>query len=328
MKPRCLSVALGVWMLAAAGGCGPAERSWRLLQTNVPEGVMMAGALLADQSAVLVGGQAEAGAAWRLVGAALQTEAVPAGKLLSWASRTADGALLAVGNGRRALWRAADGTWTAEALPAGDELWGCLAWSRDEAWAVGGDIHADGSVDPVVLRRRGGAWSQVALPALVRTGARLFKIDGRSPGDVVAVGDRGLALGWDGAAWREEATGSGENLTTVRALEDGRYVAVGGQSTGVVLLRGTDRSWRKLRDAQTGLAGVEAFGDAVWACGTDGWLERDRLDGTSSMPLRPALTVDSLHWVLRLPSGDGLAGGGSLQVWPARMHGTLLQWAP
>jgi hypothetical protein len=327
-SPLVFGIALGIALAAGcAQGSRRAERSWRVIAAEVPEGVIMAGALLADQTPLLVGGQAEAGAAWRLDAAALASEAVPPGKLLSWASRAEDGSLLVVGLGRRALWRSPDGSWSSEALPDGDELWGCLAFSADDAWAVGGDPKPNGTADPVVLRRQATGWAKVGLPTLSRPGARLFKVDGHGSGEAVAVGDQGLALHWDGAAWSEEASGTGANLTTVRALPDGQYAAVGGVGSGVVLLRAKDGTWHKLRDAESSLSGVDSFDGAIWACGAGGWLEWDTLDGRSASPLRPSPTIDSLHWVLRLPGGDALAGGGNLQVWPGKMHGTLLRWA-
>ncbi len=300
-------------------------RVWKVLAANIPEGAVMSGALLSDGTPLLVGGQAEKGAAWLWKSGALQTLTVPAGKLLSWVSVLPDGTALAVGNGRRALWRAVDGTLTAEALPDGDELWGSLAVSRDEAWAVGGDPLPDNTATPVLLHRTAAGWTSVALPSLTHPRIRLFKIDGHSASDVLVVGDEGEALHYDGTTWKEEATGTGEKLTTVRILANGRYIAVGGEATGVARVREADGTWHNLRSTKAGLSGVDTWDDRYWVCGAAGWLESIALDGGSETT-EDQLTNDDLHLMLRLPSGDGLAGGGNFGAFKSTMHGTLLGW--
>ncbi len=302
------------------------QRSWKVLAENVPEGAVMSGAVLAAGTPLLVGGQSTAGAAWLWQGGALHPQVVPAGPLLSWVSLLADGSALVVGNGRRALWRAADGTWTAEVLPDGDQLWGCVAFSQDDAWAVGADPHADlTSATPVLLHRTAAGWAQVTLPTLQQPDVWLYKIDGHSATDIVAVGGSGEALHFDGSHWSEEATGTGENLTTVRAIAGGRYIAVGGQATGVARIREANGSWHSLRAVESGLSGVDAWDDRFWVCGATGWLEAIAADGSSATPVDP-LTTDDLHLMLRLPNGDALAGGGNFAAFQTKMHGVLLGW--
>ncbi len=322
------TLAVTLLLVACSSTPSPApQRSWQVLARNVPGGALMSGVALPDGSALLVGGQATLGAVWQWQNAALTAVAVPAGKLLSWASRLPDGSALVVGNGRRALWRAADGTWTVEALPDGDELWGCLAFSHDDAWAVGGDPLADGtSATPVLLHRTAAGWSPVALPKLQQPQVRLFKVAGQNPSDVVVVGDEGEALHFDGTTWTEEPSGTGANLTTVRALADGRYVAVGGSTTGIIQLRETTGVWHTLRTVESGLSGVDAWDDRFWVCGAAGWLESVARDGSSAQAA-DMLTTDDLHLMLRLPNGDALAGGGNFGAFNATMHGVLLGWS-
>ena len=305
----------------------PAQRTWKVLAKDIPQGALMAGVVQPSGLPLLVGGQTNLGAVWTLENAQLHADAtVPAGPLLAWVSQLEDGTALVVGNGRRALWRAMDGTWTAESLPDGDELWGCKAFARDDAWAVGGNIAADKiTATPILLHRTASGWTTVPLPKLTNPAVRLFKVDAQSPSDIVVVGDEGEVLHYNGIAWTEEASGTGENLTTVRALPDGRYVAVGGRSTGVVRMRGTDGKWQKLRDVESGLSGVDVWNDAVWTCGSTGWLESVAMDG-SRADIVDALTTDDLHLMLRLPTGDAIAGGGNFAAWQSTMHGTLLAW--
>lgn len=300
--------------------------AWSVLAANIDGGVLMAGTVLPDGTALAVGGQSDAGAVWLWKNKQLQPEPVPPGKLLSWVSTLPDGEVLVLGNGRRALWRTPAGVWTAESLPDGDELWGCTAFSHDDAWAVGANIAADKiTATPILLHRTAAGWTTVALPAIKQPSVRLFKVDGHSPSDVVVVGDDGEALHFDGKAWTEEASGTGENLTTVRTVSGGRYLAVGGRGTGVARMRGVDGVWRKVRDVESGLSGVDVWEDGAWTCGSAGWLQWIALDGSLSA-IATSVTTDDLHMMLHLPDGSALAGGGNLAAWPGKMHGTLLGW--
>ena len=328
-----LGTALFLSSVLTLGACDTAKttalpaRSWRMAAENAPGGVIMSGALLADKTPLLVGGQSDLGGAWLWQGGKLVDEQPPAGKLLAWVSLVADGTALVVGNGKRALWRTSNGQWTSESTVDGEELWGCLAFSQIDAWAVGDNPNPDASASPVLVHRDANGWAPATLPALSSPKIRLFKIDGHSSTDVVAVGDDGVALHWNGQAWLEEPTGTGSKLTTVRAQADGTYLAVGGQETGILLQRDKAGKWTTVHDAKTGLSGLDTFDGSIWACGDAGWLEQDSVDGKTSTELSDTLTNDSLHFVLRLPSGDALAGGGNLAAWPGKMHGTLLQWS-
>ncbi len=307
----------------------PTPRTWSIAQEGVEAGVLMAAALLPDGTPLVVGGQSDGGAAFRFVEGKLVAEPVPTGELLSWASVAADGTTLVVGNGRRALWRDASGAWTAEALPAGDKLWGCLAFGKDDAWAVGADETAKDTYAPVLLRRAAGGWSQVTLPELPkeRQQVQLFKIDAHGPSDILVVGDVGVALHFDGKAWTAEATGTGENLVTVRTLGSDRFVVVGGTASGFVRIRQADGTWTLVRETMVGLSGVDVFDGKAIVAGAYGWIEEVDLAKGTSVELDDLLTSDVLHFVLRLPNGDALAGGGNLQAWPGPMLGTLLRWS-
>lgn len=303
-------------------------RAWSIVQEGVEAGVLMAATNLPDGTPLVVGGQSDLGAAFRLVTGKLVAETVPAGQLLSWASVGADGHVLVVGNGKRALWRDPAGAWTSETLPAGDKLWGCLAFGKDDAYAVGADETSKDDYAPVLLRRTAGGWSQVTLPELPkeRQNVQLFKVDGHSSKDILVVGDVGTALHYDGATWTAEATGTGENLVTVRKLGVDRYVVVGGTASGFLRTREADGSWKVVRETMVGLSGVDLFDDKAIVSGSYGWIEEIDLAKGTSVELDDLLTSDVLHFVLRLPNGDALSGGGNLQAWPGPMQGTLLGW--
>lgn len=332
MLQRLFVATLSLFFVSA---CSPepevkeTPRTWSVVQEGVEAGALMAALTLPDGTPLLVGGQSDAGAAFRLVDGKLVAEAVPAGQLLSWASLGADGNVLVVGNGKRALWRDASGVWTAETLPAGDKLWGCLAFGKDDAWAVGADEPTKDTYAPVLLRRTAGGWSQVTLPELPkeRQAVQLFKLDAHGPNDILVVGDVGVALHFDGTAWAAEATGTGENLVTVRKLDGGRFIIVGGTASGFVQIREADGSWKLVRQTMVGLSGVDVFDGKAIVAGSYGWIEEVDLAKGTSVELDDLLTSDVLHFVLRLPNGDALAGGGNFQVWPNPMQGTLLRWS-
>ena len=316
---------------AVLSDCSPAaraKRSWSVLKEGTASGVWMAGTLLADGTPLLVGGQATLGAIATLTGAELKVATIADGPLLTWGSVAADRTALVVGNGRRALWRSAEGVWTEEKLPGGDKLWGCLQFSKDDAWAVGADEPQKDQYEPVVLRRSASGWAKATLPMLTkaRAQAQVFKIDGHGPNDVLAVGDTGLALRWDGKGWTEEETGVDANLVTVRKLPAGGYVAVGGTAAGLVMTRKATGGWSKLHQPMVGVSGVDVFGDQLIVAGNYGWIEHVALADGKAVEVDELLTTDVLHFVLRLPDCSALAGGGNLQVWPNPMQGTLLRF--
>lgn len=319
----CLCLCLGA---CDGGATATPERTWRVLRATDASGVFMASSALKDDTALVVGGTLKLGTAFVVKGSGLVDDHPPTGPLLAWASPAGSDGTLIVGYGRRALWRNNAGTWSSETTPAGDELWGCKAFSANSAWAVGADVAGRGSAKPVLLRRDANGWSALPLPNLAAAEARLYKVDASAEDDVVAVGTDGLILGYDGKTWSQEASGTGIALSTVRSLGDGRYVAVGGwidSSTGILLLRDKAKIWHKLGDAKAGLAGFDLVGGALWSCGVGGWLQRSGLDGATSLELAGEQTTDSLHFVAALPGGDALSGGGNFSAWT----GTLLRWS-
>jgi hypothetical protein len=78
------------------------------------------------------------------------------------------------------------------------------------------------------------------LPADVVATAALWKVFGTGATDAWLVGSNGVSLHWDGAAFARGDTGVGSSLFTVHA-SGGRYAAVGGLATGVIVeLDGND----------------------------------------------------------------------------------------
>lgn len=191
----------------------------------------------------LAGGTADAGRIARIAGDALTYEDTPDGPHLWWVFGTDPDHVWAVGAGGRILRRGPDASWVAETTDAPDDtvLWGVWGSSATDLWAVGG---TDRSAGPrgVVLRSSGdGQWTRVVDtmlpledPADEFAGLNLYKVWGTGPDDVHLVGEGGIALRWNGAAFARVETETREILFTVHGRAEGPILAVGGLSESVV----------------------------------------------------------------------------------------------
>ncbi len=209
-----------------------------------------------------VGGQPDAGVAWRRDAAGWQPLALPAGPLLNWV-HGADGVVWLVGDGGRAL-RSTDGgdTFAPVETNTTAPLWGVWAADADTVWAVGGDARAaQADWAPVLLRWTGDAFEPVALPTTDRAFGALFKVWGSGPSDVIAVGARGVLLHFDGQAWAQQPVQGGvaDDLISVWGAGPDRVVVAGGRSNALALTRTADGWARVAPDAlaaRPGLNGV------------------------------------------------------------------------
>ena len=113
-------------------------------------------------------------------------------------------------------------SWTRFPLPDGGYfLLGLTAVSATDAWAVGLDVHPDGSAAPVTLHWDGTSWAAVPTPSPATGGvpaAVLIGVAASSASSVWAVGSyttgedgpggqgkAGLVLHWDGTRWSQVA---------------------------------------------------------------------------------------------------------------------------
>lgn len=122
----------------------------------------------------------------------------------------------------------------------GNTVYGVWGSRPDDVWAVGGFAGRD----PFAWRFDGSVWEATELPSdMPRTEAgevpALFKVWGRGPDDVWAVGGLGTVLHFDGTGWRRVESGTREPLFTVIGDDDAVY-AVGGSTEGVVIRGGLD----------------------------------------------------------------------------------------
>jgi hypothetical protein len=192
---------------------------------------------------------------------------------LWWVFGFADGPVFLGGEGGTIL-RYQAGSFTKMATPGTGTVYGIWGASPTDVWAVGGDSEASGGF---AWRLVGDAWEpEPSLPAELVVDAAIWKVHGSGPDDAWLVGSRGVALHWDGAALSPGETGVGSSLFTIHYYagsgagadtgsdsdDSGRYVAVGGSATGIIVERAgpldPSASWARVTPdpVPPGLSGV------------------------------------------------------------------------
>lgn len=220
------------------------------------------------------------------------------------------------------------GAFTRLATPGLQTIFGIWGATPDDLWAVGG---ASDSTGGFAWRLQGGGdtWlPEPSLPAEVATGAAVWKIYGARADDAWLVGSNGVALRWDGAALTPGETGVGSSLFTVHH-QGGRYAAVGGHATGIILEREGEQ-WINVTPAEppAGLAGVTLGpGGLGLAVGTFGAL-LTRSDGAGWQPAALEFNLgQNLHgsWI---DEQGGLWAVGGQTFSPPYNEGILLYRGP
>ncbi len=216
------------------------------------EGALLSVWGFGEDDVYAVGGQPEAGVAWRFDGAAWGKLPLPEGALLNWVHGAGD-TLFMVGNGGRVLRRVAGGAF--EALDSGQTqaLWGVFAVAPDDVWAVGGEAVGQTPPLPVILHFDGTSWTPATLPAADRAYRAFFKVWASGPADVYAVGQAGVVMHFDGAAWKQVLVGTDQDLISLWGTGPDRLAIVGGRSHGV-LARWDGAAWTTdVLESQTGV---------------------------------------------------------------------------
>ena len=235
--------------------------------------------------------------------------------LLNWVHGSG-GTWWAVGNAGAAL-RSDDGsTWTRVDAPVDVPLWGVFVLSPDEAWAVGGDAF-DFDTDGIIVHFTGGAWEEVAVPMLDRPSAAFFKVWASGPSDVHAVGDAGVILRYDGAAWSQSASGTSDDLISLWGTGPNDITAVGGRSGGAIV-HYNGSAWTATQAPMIpGLNGVwvDAAGDAILA-GNRGTVATLAAGTTDAVIQETDPRFDVLHAAFGFETGEQYIVGGTLEGSP------------
>lgn len=294
---------------------GPVEATWGVAFDATDEGAFLSVWGPDDAELWAVGGQPEQGVVWRFADGAWGRASAPAGPLLNWVHGAGDVRWF-VGDGGRALRIVGDGPFEAFETGTTAPLWGVFAVGPDEAWAVGGEAIDDGNPpDPVITRFKDGAWARVALPPIDRDFRALFKVWGRAPDDVWAVGAKGVILHWDGTAWTQHGSGTGDDLISLFGV--GEAVAiVGGRGNGI-LSRLTPAGWdTRILAGNPGFNGIWMQPDGTaWIAGNRGTLISIPPDSYEPTRHRSG-TREVLHGIWGTPTNHRVVVGGSLDTSP------------
>lgn len=293
------------------GEPSPDTASWQLMAEDLPGALLSVWGTDVDDIWV-VGADARDGSGPMVLHAdGARWQRLDSGEVdgtLWWVHGFAGGPVFLGGSGGRIL-RYADGEFERMNTPGSGTVFGLWGSAPDDMWAVGGDSESSGGF---AWRLSDDEWQPAdGFPQEIAGHAALWKVFGRSAGDVWLVGSSGVALHWDGDAFSSGDTGVGSSLFTVHGNDD-RYVAVGGLVSGIIVERDLGgASWENVtpEPAPYGLAGVCASDHATLAVGSYGVvLARDE-DGWEEQDLGFALD-DNLHGVWLDPQGGVWAVGG------------------
>ncbi|HTG48002.1 MAG TPA: hypothetical protein VK646_10145 [Actinomycetota bacterium] len=169
-----------------------------------------------------------------------------------------------------------------------DYLNGVSAVSSSLAWTVGSSVNGTDPNRTLIERWNGKRWRIQPSPN-VGTGLNiLFAVDGTSPNDAWAVGERQgttgnqvLILRWNGTTWKSlpppvrSLTSFGAELTAVNAISATNAWAVGELDNQTLILHWNGKTWHRQPSPNPGSGENQLFGVAAvsakdaWAVGAD-----------------------------------------------------------
>jgi hypothetical protein len=248
-----------------------------------------------------------------------QVDGVPAVPLLNWVYGFSDADIFVVGNEGTVLHYDGD-TWELQPTPTSEALWGVWGAAPDDMWAVGGAGRATSVA--TLLHYDGVSWEVAPTPTFARPGVTaLYKVWGTAADNIYAVGRVGVILHYDGDAWVEESSGTGDDLIALYGSSADEIVAVGGRSNGrVVIWDGS--TWRSESLAPLpGLNGVFMRTPGVaHLVGVEGTIARlDLVEGVFREEV-PATRLD-FHAIFGDASGVLTAVGGNFSEAPGAEEG-------
>ncbi|GEM_PF-6515193 len=181
-------------------------------------------------------------------------------------------------------------TWTHEESPGDNRhLGGVWGASATEVFAVGGSGFPGGT-DGVMVHYDGSSWSSIASGFDQQT-----DVWGTSADNVVAVGELGWSVRWNGSTWDALNTGTSDWLLGVWLASTGEAFAAGQNGTLLTLV-GSD--WQPM-DSGVGVHLRAVSGRSasdVYAVGHTGTILH--YDGSSWTPQESGTTKDLMHiWV-------------------------------
>lgn len=231
-----------------------------------------------------------------------------------WVHDFEDGPTFVGGGGATVLEIEGDEATRTETPPFfGHTVFGLWGASPDDLWAVGGVANREG----FAWHYDGDAWSVSDLPADLPRAAdgeipALFKVWGRSPDDVWAVGDLGTVLHYDGDGWSLVPAETNDTLFTVYGNED-EVFAVGGLAEGVVLRGDEDGLQDDTPSGAPLLQGLTVDDrDRVWTAGADGYAARLERGQWREIDLGYERAPQSVHALWSNERGEIFTAGGTV----------------
>jgi len=189
-------------------------------------------------------------------------------------------------------------------------LWGAMAFSANDVWAVGGmPGRPSGAPNDVVLHYNGTQWTQEVLPGTARNVA-LLKVWGTSAEDLYVVGERGTIWHRSAAGWELQSA------LHSPALADGTLFSVHGCSAtelyaagGNTLLKSNGMAWEKLTEPALRVAnGLSCGAGRLTVVGFSGL--KVRREGAATLDDTRTQPFDNLHAAWTAPNGDIWVVGG------------------
>lgn len=220
-----------------------------------------------------------------------------------------------VGDGGRVLHLdRASGAILEEVLDPDATLFGVWSDGAGGVRTVGGDLNV-GAGGARAFRLESDGWTPDPLPEAAAAQTAVFKVWGRGPSDLWAVGAGGAVLRDLGAGWVEVPNPVQTSLLTVHG-DDSSTWAVGGYGNGVALRLVESGAVNDSPAMAPAFNGVFATGGGdVLAVGRSGGVWR-RTGGQWETNPKPAPTLGDLHAVWVDPEGGEWAVGGSLASRP------------
>lgn len=322
MNRASLLCSLCVFLATLPTACGGPSRDagWQLEPGNEGFGWLLSVWAPPGGPRYMVGGVNDTGRVVTDAGGGVhQVDGVPAVPLLNWVYGFSDADIFVVGNEGTVLHYDGD-TWELQPTPTSEALWGVWGAAPDDMWAVGGAGRATSVA--TLLHYDGVSWEVAPTPTFARPGVTaLYKVWGTAADNIYAVGRVGVILHYDGDAWVEESSGTGDDLIALYGSSADEIVAVGGRSNGrVVIWDGS--TWRSESLAPLpGLNGVFMRTPGVaHLVGVEGTIARlDLVEGVFREEV-PATRLD-FHAIFGDASGVLTAVGGNFSEAPGAEEG-------
>ena len=286
---------------------------WEIVCGDVSPGHLLGVWGSSEHDVYFVGGVGSTTTILHWDGTALAKMSNPGRAKAWWVFGTDPDHVYVVGERGLGLQRLFGGDWVPFATGTQQTIFGIWGPTPDDLFFVTGDANA--AAPPHIFRRRAiAADGGLATPTLVEqtlpaTATRsYFKVWGTSASNVMAVGERGTILRFDGATWNIMPTPYEAALLTITGTTAGDAYVVGGASQGT-LWRLAEGAWRdvSLPEGTPALMGVVSEGGGrADVSGVGGFAAR--LDDARLMP-DGRMSHDDLHAVFATHDSVWAVGG-------------------